>query len=211
MKKEYIILDFNGTILDDLDLCLNAINQLLIKCHHTPIDKKYYLDIFTFPVRDYYLLAGFKFPEDNFESLSHQFMAIYQPNSLQCSLFKSILPLLTILKSKKIKIILLSASKKEYLIQQLIAFKIMNYFNVILANDNIYAAGKQLIAQDYVKNNHIPIEKVLMVGDTIHDFEIANQLGIECVLVTGGHQSEERLKTTKTKVVHDIIEILTYF
>ena len=64
--------------------------------------------------------------------------------------------------------------------------------------------GKQLI-NEY---NIIP-ERTIMVGDTIHDFEVAKELKIDCVLVTGGHQSRERLETV-TKNIIDFSELELY-
>ncbi len=39
---------------------------------------------------------------------------------------------------------------------------------------------------------------VLLIGDTIHDFEIAEAIGIDYVLVAGGHNSRERLYNSVT-------------
>ena len=62
MKKvDTIILDFNGTILDDLDLCFNVLNKMLVMYNHKPVTLEEYLDIFTFPVIEYYRKAGFNF------------------------------------------------------------------------------------------------------------------------------------------------------
>ena len=33
-----------------------------------------------------------------------------------------------------------------------------------------------------------------MVGDTNHDLDVANELGIGCILLEGGHQARSRLK-----------------
>ncbi len=41
-------------------------------------------------------------------------------------------------------------------------------------------------------------EDVLLVGDTNHDHDVAQSLGIGCVLITGGHQSEPRLTAPDT-------------
>jgi phosphoglycolate phosphatase len=38
--------------------------------------------------------------------------------------------------------------------------------------------------------------RVLLVGDTVHDSEVAGKMGIECWLVEGGHHMEERLRET---------------
>ena len=58
MKKvENILFDFNGTIVDDLDLCLNLLNTMLSMCNHKKVSKEKYFEIFTFPVIEYYKKA----------------------------------------------------------------------------------------------------------------------------------------------------------
>ena len=55
--KKYIFLDFNGTIIDDVDLCLDLLNQILENQKKEKVSKERYKDIFTFPVQIYYELA----------------------------------------------------------------------------------------------------------------------------------------------------------
>jgi phosphoglycolate phosphatase len=45
---------------------------------------------------------------------------------------------------------------------------------------------------------------VILVGDTRHDYEVAQALGIGCVLVEGGHQSRERLVTCPVPLLASI-------
>ena len=47
-----------------------------------------------------------------------------------------------------------------------------------------------------------------IIGDTIHDFEVAESLGIGCVLIADGHQSVERLQKTGGKVIGSLRELL---
>ena len=92
MKKvNTIIFDFNGTILDDLDLCFNTLNKMLNMYNHPSITLDRYLDIFTFPVINYYRKAGFDFDKEPFDELAPIFMDIYQPNSLKCSLHECVI------------------------------------------------------------------------------------------------------------------------
>ena len=52
---KYIIFDFNGTILDDVDVNIECINQIAKKyLNREPVKKEEYLNIFDFPVIDYY-------------------------------------------------------------------------------------------------------------------------------------------------------------
>lgn len=40
-----------------------------------------------------------------------------------------------------------------------------------------------------------------MIGDTIHDFEVAEKLGINCLILADGHQSVERVKKVAPHVL----------
>ena len=35
--------------------------------------------------------------------------------------------------------------------------------------------------------------EVVLIGDTIHDFEVAEEIGADSILIASGHQSKERL------------------
>ena len=48
-------------------------------------------------------------------------------------------------------------------------------------------------------------DHMLMIGDTIHDHEVALSIGVDCILVDHGHVSKERLVSTG-RVVHSGIE-----
>lgn len=54
-----IIWDWNGTLFNDIDICIESINLLLFERGIDQIDKKRYLEVFDFPVRDYYERIGF--------------------------------------------------------------------------------------------------------------------------------------------------------
>ena len=53
-KYDTIIWDWNGTLLNDVDMCINCMNQLLQPRNIALLDHKKYQEVFTFPVQDYY-------------------------------------------------------------------------------------------------------------------------------------------------------------
>ena len=211
MKKvQTIIFDFNGTILDDLDLCFTILNKMLNMYNHPSITLNRYLDIFTFPVIKYYKKAGFDFNKESFDELAPIFMDLYQPNSLKCSLHEGIIDMIKEWKKEGKKIILLSASKRNLMIEQLEHFKIKDLFDDILGTGTINAVGKKDIAQEYLEKNHVNKDTTIMIGDTLHDDEIANILGVTSFLIAKGHQSKERLMKSNAIVLDDIKEITNY-
>jgi phosphoglycolate phosphatase len=49
---------------------------------------------------------------------------------------------------------------------------------------------------------------VVLVGDTVHDFEVATAMGVGCVLVAAGHHARERLSACACPVVESLEELL---
>ncbi|MDZ7764061.1 MAG: HAD hydrolase-like protein [Melioribacteraceae bacterium] len=47
-----------------------------------------------------------------------------------------------------------------------------------------------------------------MIGDTIHDYEVAQEIGADCLLTAEGHQSYERLASTGCKVINSLTELI---
>ena len=66
-NKKAIIWDWNGTLLDDVELCINSMNLLLKERNLQALTIDRYREIFTFPVKEYYQKAGFNFKTENFE------------------------------------------------------------------------------------------------------------------------------------------------
>ena len=51
-------------------------------------------------------------------------------------------------------------------------------------------------------------DKVLFVGDTVHDFDVAQAIGVDCVLLPSGHQERAKLEATSATVL-DNLQALT--
>ena len=65
MKYQHIVWDWNGTLLDDLWLCIDSINSVLSSRNMKLVNKKSYRSIFTFPVIKYYEILGFDFKNES--------------------------------------------------------------------------------------------------------------------------------------------------
>ena len=74
--------------------------------------------------------------------------------------------------------------------------------------NHIYANGKKEISLNHLKKIKTNPDKVLFVGDTLHDSEIAEIMNVDCVLFSKGHNSSEKLKEANRKVIGNLEEIL---
>ena len=205
----HLIWDWNGTLFDDVKLCSDIMNMLLTQESLPNISVQKYKSIFTFPVVDYYKLAGHKFEKKSFEVLGKQFIDEYELRKNNCLLFPGVIDILTELRSKNINQYLLSAYEQNSLNKILEYFGIKNFFNQIVGLDNIYAGGKSHLAHNLASKirSNGSAGKILLIGDTIHDYEVAKEINSECILISHGHQDEERLLKLNVPVVKDFNEL----
>lgn len=208
---KHIFFDFNGTLINDVDLCLELLNNLLSEQKKPSVDINKYKEIFTFPIKDYYIAAGIDLQMDSFEDLSIKFINEYQPRSLECGLFSDVIPTIKKLKAESIHTYILSASEKNNLVEQCKFYNLLPLFDEILGIDNIHAGGKVSLAIDFMKKTNINSNEALLIGDTFHDYEVASAIGVECRLVSTGHQSVNVLKKANAKIystLHEAVEVL---
>ena len=208
---KHVFLDFNGTLLDDLDLCLELLNWMLKDQNKPLVEKNKYKEIFMFPIKDYYIKAGLDFNIESFESLAHRFMDRYVNEYKNCSLYAGIFDTLSYLKNNGYKTYILSASKQSILDSQCDYFGLTKYFDDIIGVNDIYASSKEAIAINYINNNHINTEEAIFIGDTLHDNEVAKSVGMKCYLVSCGHQSYNVLSKAGVKIINNINELRDEF
>jgi phosphoglycolate phosphatase len=210
-KYKHIIWDWNGTLFNDVHLCNDIINSLLVKNGITPLSLRRYREIFTFPIKDYYIEAGFDFSKTSFEILGKEFMDEYEKRKTEAAIFNNVKDILEFVKSCGLTQSILSAYVQGVLEEFVEYFQIRDYFIGLAGLDNIYAESKVEIGKKCIKNLNYDEKDILLIGDTKHDFEVAEALGIDCILVTTGHQSQKRLEECGVKVFDNLELVKDYF
>lgn len=210
MRYDYIIWDFNGTLLNDVQLCFDLLNKMLSKRNIPTVSMERYKEIFRFPVSEYYKLAGFDFDKEPFAVTAVEFIDDYQPMSMDCSLYKGTKEVLDKLNKMGVKQLILSASEINNLKEQTKHFGLDEYMIDILGTDTIHAISKKEIAKNWIKERKLNPKRILFIGDTNHDFEVATYIGVDCALIANGHQNKERLLNVCENVLDDISEVVKY-
>ena len=206
----HIIWDWNGTLLDDLNLCLEIINNLLSKNHLPAISRDNYLAIFGFPVQDYYRNIGFDFEKESFEVVSTEFISAYEKGRPNCLLMSGAQETLEWFLSSGYTQSILSASKQAYLNKAVLDYGIKDYFISINGLDNHHAAGKFDLAKEFMIDQNLASNTILLIGDTLHDAEIAASLGVDCWLIPNGHQDRQRLESAGVPILDSLSDLSTF-
>lgn len=193
-KYHHIIWDWNGTIFDDLELCHDIISKMLPQYGLKAISLKEYKDYFSIPVRDYYEKIGFDFEKESFEIIGRKWMDEYERRKFECGLSDGIIDVMKKIKSLGIGQSILSAYSQHTLDEMVEHYGLNEYFEYVVGLDNIYAASKMDQGKTLMEKIGNGKGKVLFIGDTIHDLEVAAEIGADCVLLSNGHQSSEKLE-----------------
>lgn len=191
-KYSHVIWDWNGTLLDDVDIVISSMNKLLIKRNLPFLTLERYKNIFTFPVEDYYLELGFDFKIEPFEKLAAEFIFEFSSQKHQFKLHLGTHEILNYFKELGINQSVLSASQEKSLCETIKNIGISQYFLKIVGLDNHCAVSKLDRGFRLLEELSINPKELVLIGDTLHDYDVANKLGCDCILISNGHQSYER-------------------
>jgi len=205
-RYRYIIWDWNGTLFDDAWLCIEIINDLLARRGLPMVDSVSYEEQFTFPVKEYYRTVGFDFDTIPFEQLAAEFMAQYDRRRFECRLQPGARQVLDALATRKVKQSILSAYEQSRLDEMVAFMNLREFFTHTFGLNDFYSAGKLDLGRRLLADIDYPAEAVL-VGDSLHDAEVAEAMEIDCVLIPCGHYSRARLSTNGNRVLDSLQQI----
>lgn len=207
-RYKHIIWDWNGTLLNDIALCLRVLNRLLARRGRTSITREDYRRNFEFPVVRFYKYLGLETDKNSFEQVSREFVDDFEACWLEeCALHPETANILTQLTQLGISHSVLSAAKQETLSAGIHYFGIHMHFLGLIGADNIYAEGKIAKGRHLIGQLDWAPEEIVLIGDTVHDYEVAQAIGTNCILMAHGHHSFQRLARTGSPVVHSLQEL----
>ena len=205
-SKKMVIFDWNGTLIDDVWLNLNAINGVLEKRKMTPVTTEYYKENFCFPVSIFYKELGLDLRE--WDEIAKEFGNLYISDIDKVKLFPDIVPSLEELKNAGIETGIFSAMEHNMLNKHVEMLRISQYFRFIEGIENNYAEGKTHLCKKILEKSGYSEKEILFVGDTCHDYETAKAIGCDVALVSRGHNTAEILRNTGAPVFNSISELI---
>lgn len=212
MKYEYVIWDWNGTLFNDVQISIDAMNHMLeAKKYPQRLESDLYKSIFSFPVIDYYKKVGLDFDRHPFDELAQLFIDLYSELQNSAGLFDGARDALKCFSNLGMKQNVISVCEKERLYHQISLFDIDHYFDDVIGTDDNYAVSKADIAKKWFADRSIKPDKAVFIGDTVHDYEVARAVGCDCILIADGHQSREVLSKTDAVIIDSLSEIKKIF
>ena len=194
--KPYILWDWNGTLLDDTEAALATLNEMITVRGGQPIGMEFYRDHFAFPVRPFYDKIGIvAHDEDEWNGIAHEYHEVYgrQPKKLNPLAVTA----LEMAKEAGCRQSIVSALRQDLLEADMARNGVTKYFERICGSDNLDGASKLERARVLLRtlSETVPSDThFVLIGDALHDKEVADALGIDCILCAQGSHAAWRLR-----------------
>lgn len=200
MKFKHIVWDWNGTILNDAEACAKAVDDMFKKRNLERVTLEAYRKKIVFPVIKLYQESGFDLEKEDYQVICDEYIENYLKYSAETTLQKDAVFVLEEFRKKGLIQHIVSASGSDILKNQVSYYGIGAYFENILGQADNRADSKVDLARRLIGLTGCKPGEMLFIGDTVHDYEVASEVGFHCALVSNGHCNAERLKATGAPV-----------
>ncbi len=206
MRYHYIFWDFNGTIIDDVNNALGCVNDLLFRKGRKPITLEEYYNYVETPIVGFYrhILP----PEElDFNEISRDYHTDYARRMNETQLAEGAFDLMQLLQKSGAHQYIITSNQIGETTELCEKFNIVQFIDKISGADDSSCSSKTQRAEELFRSLDISPNDAILIGDTLHDLETANALGIDCVLVGFGHQGTRLLEEHNAYTVSSLEEV----
>ncbi|ODU54455.1 MAG: hypothetical protein ABT01_08450 [Clostridium sp. SCN 57-10] len=209
MKPTHIIWDWNGTLLDDVDASVDIVNDILRAQGRGETTLAEYHAMMEMPIIRYYEKL-FDLRALPFERIVRAFNEGYARRSAQMHLADGAREALARFAADGCVQVILSSFEKTRLRAAVHAKGVEPYFAEILGADDLRAESKESRARAWQAKSGARPEHTLVIGDLVHDGEVAHALGAQCILTCSGHQPRSALETCGFPVAQSLTQLFDF-
>lgn len=204
--KRHLVWDWNGTLLDDLPLVIEATNVAFASVGGPAITAEEHRRGFRRPISDYYAeVLGRPVDETEFAVLNELFHATYQAR-LPCDLTADATDALRAWSGSQS---LLSMWFHDELVPAVAGHGLAGHFARVEGVPRPLGgevAHKAPMLDAHLAALGVTGDRVVLIGDTVDDAHAAAAAGAACVLYGGGFTDPAQLRGTGAPVVEKLLD-----
>ena len=205
-NADLVIWDWNGTLHDDARASWMSVNDMLARRDMPPITFEQYSSYIETPIIGFYRHI-FDLEKITFEQIADEFHSGFALHMEGFGLMPGAARVLERLHAAGVKQAIVSSGEKNLLMDYAGRYDILHYFDAVLGADDLEAGSKVERAKAYMARCGVSSERTLVVGDLLHDAEMAAAIGARCLLVAKGHQIRAHLEPGGTEIADDISRV----
>lgn len=206
----HIVWDWNGTLLDDLAVVLDAVNASLTSIGWAAITVDQYRTHYTRPVHRFYeALAGRPVTSAEWDQIDYLFHEEYRRALSRLRLASDAAAALQAQLASARSQSLLSMFPHDELAPLVERFGLAHYFERVDGLRHASGGGKEASLRAHLAALGHPA-KVVLIGDTPDDLVAARANGVGCVLYDGGGHHRSTLEALGVPVASTLLEAVRH-
>ena len=197
MKKRFdlIIFDWDGTLIDTIDWIVSCLQNAAVQCRFKAPDPQAAKDVIGLSIDN---ATRQLFPEASGEErqqfIAHYSRAFFSKRLSRADLFDGVFEMLNRLRENDYRLAVATGKGRKGLQEALLQTETGYLFDITRCADETASKPDPFMLRDIISRLDIPAERALMVGDSIHDMQMARNAGVASVAVSCGAHGQELLR-----------------
>lgn len=209
---DLIAFDWDGTLFDSTGIITRCIQRAVVDVGgRLPSDRDaaYVIGLGLMQALAH---AAPDVPPQKYPELAERYRHHYAMHQNDICLFDGILPLLADLKARNVVLAVATGKSRRGLNEALNASELRGVFDASRTADETAGKPHPLMLQELMQEFGVAPERLLMVGDTTHDLQMALNVGCASVAVSyGAHEPEAFATLCPRFVAHSVAELHAWF
>lgn len=207
-KFDLIAFDWDGTLFDSTGIIVRCIQAAVRDVGGaTPTDEaaSYVIGLGLMQALAH---AAPDVPPEKYPELGARYRHHYSVHAADVSLFPGVLPLLESLKARGHLLAVATGKSRQGLDEALQSVELKGVFDGSRTADETAGKPDPLMLHELMAQFDLPAERVLMIGDTTHDLQMALSAGCPSVGVSyGAHESDSFADFRPRHVAHSVQDL----
>lgn len=197
MKKRFdlIIFDWDGTLIDTIDWIVSCLQNAAMTCRFKVPEVQAAKDVIGLSidnaVKDLFPDAD---DEDRQRFIAQYSRAFFSKRLSRADLFDGVFDMLNRLKENDYRLAVATGKGRKGLQEALTQTDTEFLFDITRCADETASKPDPIMLREIIDYLDIPAERTLMVGDSIHDLQMARNAGVASVAVACGAHGRELLQ-----------------
>jgi phosphoglycolate phosphatase-like HAD superfamily hydrolase len=189
-----VLLDWSGTLADDLGSVLEATNKIFAEYGRDPLDLEQFRSHFRLPFSEFYAEL---LPEATLEGLEELYERFFHGMNDRIDLLPGAREFLDFCRETGRRTFLLSSIKTSHFTIQAERNGVASYFEVAYTE----VMDKRSKIREILKTHQLDPSETMFVGDMVHDIETAKHGGVLDVAVLSGFDRLEKLAAAHPTII----------
>ena len=192
-RFELIIFDWDGTLSDSVGLITDLMIQSFLLHNVSPPSRMEVADILGIKLSEAFKILLKEKDQNVSELIFNSYIDLYNQSSNKVKLFDGVELGIKELQRYGYKIAIATGGGRNYLDSCLAQTSIKDFINVTKTSDDCFSKPHPQMCNEILNELIIEPEKSIVIGDSIHDLQMAKNAGISSLAVTYGAHKQDSL------------------